>query len=55
MMVGLLYTIMRDDVVPGRLEELVQEAESCLPPYKFSNAHLEAYARELVARLNPTA
>lgn len=51
LLVCFLYTLMRDDVVAGRVEELVMGGESHPPPYKFSNPHLEAYARELAARL----
>ncbi len=51
LLVGFLYTLMRDDLVPGRVEELVMGGETHPPPYKFSNPHLEAYARELAARL----
>lgn len=50
-LVGLLYTLMRDDVVPGRMEFLVQDAEKHGPPYEFCNSHLEAYARELAQRV----
>ncbi len=51
LLVGFLYTLMRDDVVPGHVEKLVMSGETHPPPYKFSNPHLEAYARELAARL----
>lgn len=51
LLVGFLYTLMRDDVVPGRVEKLVMNGEEHPPPYEFSNPHLEAYARELAARL----
>lgn len=53
-LVGMLYILMRDDLVPGRVEKLVQDGENHPPPYKFSNPHLEAYARELAARLVET-
>ena len=48
---ALLYTLMRDDVVPGRVERLVQEQEGHPGPYAFSNAHLAAYAGELAERV----
>lgn len=51
LLVGFLYTLMRDDVLAGRVEKLVMNGETHPPPYKFSNPHLEAYARELAARL----
>ena len=50
-LVGFLYTLIRDDLVAGRVEKLVMDGEAHPPPYEFSNSHLEAYARELAARL----
>lgn len=50
-LVGLLYTLLRDAIPPGRLEVLVRDEEENPPPYKFSNPHLEAYARELAQRV----
>jgi hypothetical protein len=56
-LVRLLYILMRDEVTPGRIESLIQdhcEAKNPVRDYSkvaFSNAHLEAYARELADRL----
>jgi len=48
---SLLYTLLRDDVVPGRLEQLVQDMEKHPGPYAYSNEHLSAYALELARRV----
>ena len=47
----LLYLLMRDDVVPGRIEQLVLSLPEPGPTCDFSNRHLEAYARELAKRV----
>jgi len=48
---AFLYTLVRDDVVPGRVEALVQDQERHPGPYTFSNPHLAAYALDLSWRL----
>jgi hypothetical protein len=48
---AFLYLLMRDDVVPGRVEELVQVVEELGSSADFSNTHLSAYAEELAKRL----
>ncbi len=53
-LVGFLYTLMRDELVPGRVVAIVKEGEQHPPPYVFTNRHLEAYARELADRLMTT-
>ena len=52
-LVAFLYDLLRDDLPAGAVERLVREGEKYPPPYKFSNSHLEAYARELAQRLLP--
>jgi hypothetical protein len=67
-MVALLYELMRDAVVPGTLERMVQMMEdvklrhinegrgdeSVDPPivWDLTNGHLAEYAEELVVRLD---
>lgn len=50
-LVGFLYTLLRDEVLPGTLERLVQDVEKHPPPYQYTNPHLAAYARSLAQRL----
>lgn len=48
-LVSFLYELMRDHVVPGKVEELVQNAV----PSNFTNGYLANYAIDLAARLDP--
>lgn len=49
--IGLLYTVLRDDLTCGRMEALVRDIEKHPGPYSYSNAHLFSYARDLVERI----
>ena len=55
---SVLYTLLRDDIAPGRIEQLVQEVEKVrkegdVGPEGFilTNPYLANYAKELIARL----
>lgn len=48
---ALLYTLMRDLVVPGEVERLVRDLEARPGPYDYSNRHLASYAGELADRI----
>lgn len=52
-LVALFYVLLRDHLPAGEIEKLVQQNIDRLPapPFTFSNKHLEAYARELTARV----
>lgn len=60
-LVQFLYVLLRDRLPAGDLEEIVrvhvEKARAAGPgPVTFSNPHLEAYARELAARIEgPTS
>lgn len=52
-LVAFLYVLMRDDVVPGRVEEiLIQHIEVSSTAACYSNTHLEAMAKEIAVRLS---
>lgn len=52
-MTVFLYTLMRDHLPPGKVEELMQEAERAYDyTITFTNDHLAAYALELSNRLS---
>lgn len=61
-LVVFLYLLMRDEVVPGRVEHLVREALSAVEnpsvikplPTRFSNGWLAMYAYDLRVRLVPS-
>jgi hypothetical protein len=50
-LVAFLYVLMREDVVPGRIETILErhvfDVES-----EYSNVHLARYAQEIAARLS---
>jgi hypothetical protein len=46
-----LYELMRDHIPVGVVAGIVKSTETNPPPYTFTNKHLEACAREYVARL----
>ena len=50
---AFFYLLMRDDVVPGRIEQIVRDIErgDVDMTYVPSNPHVAAYAEELVKRL----
>lgn len=51
--VCFFYLLMRDKVVPGEVAAMVCELEETTNPvFKYTNKHLEKYARELVGRLS---
>jgi len=53
-LVSLLYLIMRDEIPTGIVAAKVKEIEECLSRKNvpiLTNKHLEAYARELIKRL----
>lgn len=52
-LVCFLYELMRDEVPAGIVARLVKSAEAIEPgqEVKYTNKHVEAYARELVDRL----
>lgn len=51
-LVDFLYTLMRDHIPPGTLEELVHSASTyAAEDKKYTNGWLAAYARDLAKRL----
>ena len=50
-LVCLFYLLMRDVVLPGKLEQIVMDIEKIKGKIDFSNKHLENYAEELIKRL----
>lgn len=48
---SFLYSLMRDYILPGTLEKLVQEEEKITTEIIYSNKHLAAYAEEISKRL----
>lgn len=48
---AFLYLLMRDDVVCGRVAQLVNESNKAAENADFSNPHLARYAAELAERL----
>jgi hypothetical protein len=52
-LVVFLYTLMRDELVPGTVAEiLTNQVEVCKGKDPiYTNKHLEAYAREVAERL----
>ena len=54
-LVAFLYVLMRDEVVSGAVERVMESHIESRPrdiPRSYSNPHLEAYARELAERLS---
>jgi hypothetical protein len=49
--VSLLYTLMRDLLPAGVMEQQVRDIERCPGPYQFSNEQLRDYARQLTVRI----
>lgn len=52
--VAFLYQLMRDDVVVGRVEQIVRDSEKP-EEYVLTNEHLARYAEELAERLGAGA
>ena len=51
-LVSFLYTLMRDHLPPGKIEELVRETELDEPgENQYSNGWLALYAQDLMVRL----
>jgi hypothetical protein len=50
-LVVFLYILMRDDVVCGRVAQIVKEHCRNHEGNDFTNKHLEAYAREIANKL----
>ncbi len=53
-LVAFLYVLMRDDVVPGRVEQLLRDHVECGNAGDetiYCNPHLEALAKETAERL----
>jgi len=54
-LVAFLYVLMRDEVVPGKVEAIMKSHVELLrengQPVVFSNKYLEAYARSLAERI----
>lgn len=54
-LVSLLYVLMRDEVVPGKIEGImkghVEVIARCTGPATYSNQFLEGYARDLAQRI----
>lgn len=48
--VSFLYQLMRDEVVIGRVEQIVQDSETA-QEYVLTNEHLAKYAEEIAERL----
>lgn len=49
-LVTFLYLLMRDEMVAGKVEQIVMDIEG-RSPYTYSNPHLARYAQELADRL----
>ena len=57
MLVALLYTIIRDEVPPGKVENIMQDLTAHKLNFKsgeyvFSNGWLAAYCKDIVNRLD---
>lgn len=55
---AFLYELLRDHVLPGTIEKLVQDHEAVMRErpgtiWSLSNRHLAAYAEEVARRLSP--
>lgn len=50
-LLGALYCLMRDHVSPGDLEQVMLNVEGQVPGTRFTNPHLEWYARALCTYL----
>lgn len=51
-LVSFLYSLLRDDLPAGRIEEFVREIEkSNNPEFILSNVYLGEYAEELAERI----
>lgn len=50
-LVAFLYLVARDHVVPGALEELLENLARADGPFEFTNGHLARYAQDVAARL----
>ena len=48
-LVSFLYDLLRDHLLAGTVEELVQNAQ--ITPVRFTNGYLATYAKDLAARL----
>lgn len=49
-LIAFLYTLLRDDVTPGRIEEIMVDVQS-VGITEFSNGWLARYAEDIAARL----
>lgn len=55
LVVSLLYRLMRDEVTPGAVEEIVLQITDAHKPgeqIKYTNGWLAQYAKNIVERLN---
>ena len=50
-LVAFLYLLMRDEVVPGRIAQLLRDIRAVEPGAIYTNKHLEGYAREIADRI----
>lgn len=50
-LVAFLYLVVRDHVVPGAVEELLNDIAGVSGPFEFTNGHLARYAQDIAARL----
>jgi hypothetical protein len=50
-LVALIYRLLRDEVHPGDLEQVAIQIGEATDKTTYTNPHLEAYARSLVAYL----
>lgn len=50
-LISALYVLMRDYVHPGDLEEVCIHAHDATTDVKYTNPHLESYARSLATYL----
>lgn len=56
-LIRFLYVLMRDRLPPGAVQSIVEDycefadPQPVRPQLRYTNSHLEAYARELAGRL----
>ena len=50
-LVSVLYTLMRDEIPPGKLEAIVRDIESHDKTIQYTNGWLALYAKDLADRL----
>ncbi len=53
LLIIFLYTLLRDEVTPGRIEKLLDSINTGATEWQFTNGWLARYAEDLAQRLTP--